>query len=175
MKKLYEVKERTELKEILKKNPKLYEEVKEDYIEDVMSSISNIFSYIKDSLYDWSIDFGKNNIIMVDYDKINEFCDELIEANEDYGFLLDENIEKVEELQRANFLTDIYSNNYEKELKKVYNLLEEVTKLVENEFNNYCELNDEILLDHFFNYYFTDKLDWEIIYINDKGILCETK
>nr|DAH73429.1 MAG TPA: hypothetical protein [Caudoviricetes sp.] len=176
IRKLNELKTNEEMLKLLHNNSKLYDNVVEDYQESIMFHVEEVLDCFNGCLSNYSIGFYQYCYIKVYDNKISEFCNAIINATDMYGFLNDEDLKKVEQLQELNnklCYMDYENKQYDNLENKINDLTNEVVGIVNDEFDNWCDYDNETIEEYFLDFYFDERLDFESMYINDDGVLCE--
>ena len=165
-----------ELLKILNANEKLLNDVCEDYEEGEMFYISEILDCFKNALSDWAIGFSCGNYVSIKDNDIYNLCEGLKDATKSYGFLNNEELKVVDQLQELN--SRLYEMNYDNKQwdnleNKVDELIKEVESIIVNKFNKICTYDRETIKNYFLDFYFDERLDHEEMYIDDDYVLYE--
>lgn len=141
-------------RKILEVNSKLYEEIEILYTKNKLHTINDIIDFFKYSLMDYSIGFYSYNYIRVCNSRITIFTSGLIDSNEVYGFLDEEDKKLVIEVEKLSIeldSMDYEDDEYDAKDEELNKKLNKLIRIVTNKFNNMTTINEDVLIEYFQN------------------------
>lgn len=151
-------------KEILEVNGKLYQEVKDNYIDGEMMFISDQLDILRYSLADWSIGSYNHNYLNIrDYGKfilaVKEMEESIPSLNDSYKSFIEDMVEKVYKCHD----TEMYTEEYESLYREVKNGSKYLANEIVKNWTEILEPSRETIKQYFYEFYiddyFSDRVD----------------
>ncbi|AGB62671.1 hypothetical protein [Bacillus phage phiAGATE] len=164
-KKLIEELTQDELKKVWENNPKLQEQVKEDFMDSEMHWVSERLDYLKPYLSDWSV--GAHNPSYIDIGDYEGFVEGAERLSREMGLLQDEEDKKA--INEMNSTRDAYELADEEtdaevleELEDIFHracdgVADNIAQLMEHALD--CCYVDSNALDYFLDFYAPVRMD----------------
>ncbi|MCC0664579.1 hypothetical protein [Clostridioides sp. ZZV15-6597] len=164
-----------DLLKVYHKNTKLQLKVKESYQDSQIYMIKLTLDYIKDSLYDYSINFDGNSYIKIK-DK-RKFILGIKSAHAKHKILDDEGLKILNNIitlySRLCYI-DEHSIGYKKIKHRINIMTNKLKQIVLEEFNYMTEVSENHLIRLFTNVYVEDNLSDNRFYVDEDYVLYES-